>query len=822
MSREQDPHWQRETEKYEKPIASREFIISLLEQRGEPLTYAHLVKALNLESEDDLEALRRRLKAMVRDGQLIKNRTEGYAPLSKMDLIKGRIIGHPDGFGFLVPDEGGDDLFMSAKEMRAVMHGDRVVARVAGLDRRRNRKEGAIVDVLERAHPEVIGRFMQDAGVAFVVPDNKRITQDIVVPPQDTLDARNGQIVVVAIQEPPTRYRQAIGKVIEVVGDHMAPGMEIDIAIRDHNLPQAWNEAIQEEITHLDPQQIPQDAIQGREDLRKLPLVTIDGEDARDFDDAVFCEPKGKGWRLLVAIADVSHYVKPGTALDTEARERGNSVYFPERVIPMLPEILSNGLCSLNPKVDRLCMVCEMVIGANGTVKDYRFFEGVMRSQARLTYNQVAAMLVERNMETIRQYEAVLPHLENLYACYHALAGIRTKRGAIDFDTTETKIVFGLDRKIERIVPLVRNDAHKLIEECMIAANVAAADFLLKKEVPAVYRIHEGPSHEKLTDLRAFLAELGLSLPGGDKPEAKHYAKLLDSVRERPDRHLIQTVMLRSLSQAVYHPDNVGHFGLAFDHYTHFTSPIRRYPDLLVHRAIRHLVRGKKVSAFRYSHGDMQSFGEHCSMTERRADEATRDAVDWLKCEYMMDKVGEVFPGIITSVTGFGLFVELNDIFVEGLVHVTALDSDYYHFDPVKHHLLGERSGRSYRLADPVTVQVARVDLEDRKIDFLMAEDATQSAEGGQAKKQAGSKRDKGRHRKRGKGKAGSGSERSDAQAVNKKAGQAAGKTTAKKTSKKTAGNSTKKAGGKAVGSVKKKSKKARSRRRKSGAKAAP
>lgn len=735
MTQDHDPHKEREAAKYEKPIASREFIISLLEQQGEPLTYAHLVKALGLETEDDLEALRRRLKAMVRDGQLIKNRTEGYAPLSKTDLVRGRIIGHPDGFGFLVPDEGGGDLFLSAREMRAVMHGDRVVARVSGIDTRRNRREGAIVDVLERAYQELVGRFQQEAGVAFVKPENKRITQDIVVPPQDTLDARNGQIVVVGIVEPPTRYRQAVGRVIEVVGDHMAPGMEIDIAIRDHNLPQAWSEAVQAEIAHLDPQRIPKDAIRGRVDLRDVPLVTIDGEDARDFDDAVFCQPRGKGWRLTVAIADVAHYVRPGTALDTEAKERGTSVYFPERVIPMLPEVLSNGLCSLNPEVDRLCMVCEMEVGANGAIKDYRFFEGVMRSAARLTYTKVAAMLVERKQEVIREHKAVLPHLENLYACYHALLGKREKRGAIDFDTTETKIVFGADRKIERIVPLVRNDAHKLIEECMIAANVAAADFLLHNDIPTLFRIHEGPSNEKLTDLRAFLAELGLTLGGGDKPEAKHYAKLLDSVRERADRHLIQTVMLRSLSQAVYHPDNVGHFGLAHEHYAHFTSPIRRYPDLLVHRAIRHVLRGKKTDRFIYSHGDMQTLGEHCSMNERRADEATRDAVDWLKCEYMMDKVGEVFPGIITSVTGFGLFVELNDIYVEGLVHVTALDNDYYHFDPVKHRLLGERMGKAYRLADPVTVRVARVDLDERKIDFLLVDSESSSAAPAPAKK---------------------------------------------------------------------------------------
>ena len=726
MTKHTDPHWEREQEKYERPIPSREFIMAMLAERGEPLTYDEIAAELKLESEEELEALRRRLKAMLRDGQLLRNRKDGFALVDKMDMVVGRVEGHRDGFGFLTPDEGGGDLFLSAKEMRAVMHGDRVVARVSGLDRR-GRKEGQIVEVLERRNHSIVGRLHTEGGAAFVVPNNRRITQDIVVPSENLGGAVTGQIVVVEITSPPNQYRQPVGKVIELLGDHMAPGMEIDVAIRDHELPLDWPDAVEQEIASLTPQ-VPEEAKKGREDIRKVPLVTIDGEDARDFDDAVYCEKDGRGWRLLVAIADVSHYVKPGTALDEEARARGNSVYFPERVIPMLPEILSNGLCSINPDVDRLCMVCEMFITPAGVVKDYRFFEGVMRSHARLTYTKVAAMLVDQDAALRTQYAAVVPHLEDLYRLYQALRVQRDKRGAIDFDTTETRIVFGADRKIEKIVPVVRNDAHKLIEECMIAANVCAGKYLEEKEMATLFRVHEGPGDEKLLNLRAFLSELGLSLSGGEKPEPKHYAKLLTQIQGRPDLHLIQTVMLRSLKQAVYAPDNLGHFGLSIEAYVHFTSPIRRYPDLLVHRAIRHLLSGKPAQKFRYDHNDMVAMGENCSATERRADEATRDAVDWLKCEYMTDKVGETFDGLITGVTGFGIFVELKDIYVEGLVHVTALSNDYYRFDPAKHRLLGERTNTIYRLADNVRVRVVRVSLDDRKIDFELADSAPTAA----------------------------------------------------------------------------------------------
>ena len=773
-----DPHAEREARKYDKPIASREMILNTLAEAGEPMTWQQLAEVLNLNDEENIEALSRRLRAMERDGQVVRNRRNGYGPLDKMDMVHGRIQAHPDGFGFLIPDDGSDDLFMSAREMRSLMHRDRVVVRVAGIDRR-GRREGIVVEVLERNTHQVVGRFQLDGGMAFVIPDNKRIVHDIAVLPENAGDAEHGQIVLVELLQQPSRRRQPMGRVIETMGDHMAPGMEIDIALRSHELPYQWPDEVDDQISGLKPE-VPESAKQGREDIRDIPLVTIDGEDARDFDDAVYCEPHGgngsSDWRLLVAIADVSHYVEVESALDKEAVTRGTSVYFPGRVIPMLPEILSNGLCSINPKVDRLCMVCEMIVGSNGKVKSHRFFEGLMRSHARLTYDQVAAMLGDNRQggdaSLCKQFSAVLPHLENLYELYRVFDRRRKQRGAIEFETTETTIVFGKGKKIDRIVPLIRNDAHKMIEECMIAANVEAAKFLAANEMPTLYRDHETPKEEKLADLRVFLSELGLDLPGGDKPEAQNYALLLAAVRERPDAHLIQTVMLRSLNQAVYSPDNKGHFGLALSEYAHFTSPIRRYPDLLVHRAIRHVLRSGTDSNFHYTMSDMHNLGLHCSQTERRADEATRDVTDWLKCEYMMDKVGESFDGIVTSVLGFGLFVELADIYVEGLVHITSLRNDYYHFDAGKHTLTGEHSRKSYRLGDPVRVRVARVDLDDKKIDFEMLGDEGESLSSerpGRGSKKGGKKGAKKNDKKSGKRNTKSENKKSDKKKSRKK-----------------------------------------------------
>ncbi len=713
-----DPYAEREAEKYPLPIPSRELILQVLGEQAAPLKFEELADLLGIRGDDDLEALRRRLSAMERDGQLLRNRLDCYCLIDHKDLIVGRVIGHSEGFGFLRPDEGGDDLFLSPKEMRALMHDDRVVVHVRGMDRR-GRKEAAVVEVLARNTEQVVGRLYVERGIAFVIPDNKHIAHEILIPEPELAGAVPGQIVVAELIEQPSKRAQPIGRVIEILGARMAPGMEIEIALRAYELPRQWPQAVIDEIAGLEGQ-VPEEAKQGRVDLRHLPLVTIDGEDAKDFDDAVYCERTPKGWKLFVAIADVSHYVAPDTALDQEAKKRGNSVYFPERVIPMLPEVLSNGLCSLNPDEDRLCMVCEMLISAEGQLVRSRFYAGLMRSHARLTYTEVASILVDKDRAARKKRAGLVAHLENLSTLYQIFRRSREIRGAMDFDTQESKIIFGEGKKIEKIVPLQRNDAHRLIEECMITANTAAAKYLRRMKVPHVLRIHDGPSEEKVTDLRAFLGQLGLHLPGGETPEPRDYVKLLQKIRGRPDEHLIQTVLLRSLSQAIYSPEKKGHFGLALEAYTHFTSPIRRYPDLLVHRAIRHCLQGKKPHEFHYSVNDMVILGEHCSFTERRADDATRDVISWLKCEYMLDKLGEEFSGIISAVTSFGFFVELKEIFVEGLVHVSTLARDFFHYDPIGHRLQGKQSGMTYRLGDNVKVIVARVDLDERKIDFQL------------------------------------------------------------------------------------------------------
>jgi ribonuclease R len=714
--RRHDPHIEREKEKYGRAAPSREFLLEFLGVHGMPLAHDELCAELDIWDEWEREAVSHRLKAMARDGQLIRNRRGGYGVADKMDLVAGRVQGHPEGYGFLIPDDGSDDLYLSAREMRALMHGDRILASVAGLDRR-GRREGMVAEVLERNTHTVVGHFAEAHGIGQVKPDNRRISHDILVPPEARGNARDGQIVTVEIVEQPTRHQPPIGRVSEVLGDQMAPGMEVEIALRAHDIRIEWPEAVKAEVAPLG-EDVPEDAKRDRVDLRDVPLVTIDGITARDFDDAVFCERRGRNWRLLVAIADVSAYVTPGSALDAEARERGNSVYFPDRVIPMLPDVLSTGLCSLNPEVDRLCMVCEMTINGDGKIVRSAFFEGLMRSHARLTYDAVAKVLIDGDEHLRAELGDLVPHLEALHGLYGVLRQARERRGAIDFETQETEIEYDAQRKIEAIRPTERNDAHKLIEECMIAANVASARFLMRNKMPILYRVHNGPRASRLEDLRTFLGELGLGVGGGDKPEPRDYAALLEHASSRPDWRLIQTVLLRSLSRAVYAPVEEGHFGLGLPIYTHFTSPIRRYPDLLVHRGIRHLVRGGKPADFGYTRGDMESLGEHCSHTERNADEAVWDAVEWLKCEYMLDKVGQAFDGLVTSVTSFGLFVELSEVFVEGLVHVTTLDNDYYHFDPVGHRLSGERSGRTYRLGDTLRVRLVRVDLDDRKIDF--------------------------------------------------------------------------------------------------------
>ncbi len=711
-----DPHRQREQAKYDSPIASREHILSVLGVESGPMDFEALAEHLALSSEDDLEALRRRVGAMQRDGQLIQNRRRGLVPVDTDALVAGRISAHPDGFGFVITDDDDKDIYLNGKQMRQVLHGDRVVVCVTGTDHR-GRREGRIVDVVERANKTLVGKLVIERGTIIMSPDSKRIHQDLLVPPHELKGAENGDIVVVEITEQPSRRHQAVGRVVEVLGQHLRPGMEIDMALHNHGIPFDWPEAVSDQAAAFSIT-VPAVAAKGRKDVRDLPLVTIDGSDARDFDDAVWCERTADGWRLLVAIADVAHYVKPDSPLDDEAIKRGTSVYFPGRVVPMLPEVLSNGLCSLNPQVDRLCMLCEISIKENGAIRRATFYNGIMQSHARLTYSEVNEMLTDDSSPLRRQHQSLMPMLEELHRLYSALSALRATRGAIEFESTETRILFDDQKKISEIVPVVRNDAHKLIEECMILANIAAAAFLEHHEIPTLYRVHNGPKADRLDDLRSFLALRSLSLGGGDSPTALDYATLSREIKDRTDRLVIQTVMLRSMQQAVYQPKNEGHFGLALTQYAHFTSPIRRYPDLMVHRAIKHVLSRVAKDKFRYSSESMLAIGESCSTSERRAEEASRDVVAWLKCEYMQEHVGSEFPGVVTAVTSFGLFVELKDIHIEGLVHVTNLSRDFYQFDQGAHALIGERTGQQYHLGDAITVQVASVNLDERKIDF--------------------------------------------------------------------------------------------------------
>ena len=673
-----------------------------------------------------------------------------------MAEIEGTVSGHRDGHGFVVCDDGQPDIYLPSNEMRAVLHKDRVKVRIVRQDRK-GRPEGRVTEIVERSNSPIIGRLLQESGIWLVAPEDKRYGQDVLVPKSAIGSAKAGQVVVVELTEPPALYGQPVGRVKEVLGEIDDPGMEIEIAVRKYSVPHVFSDAAMAQARTL-PDHVRSSDHHQRVDLRDVPLVTIDGEDARDFDDAVYCEPakvgRGKGYRLLVAIADVSHYVQTGSAIDVDAYDRATSVYFPRRVIPMLPEKLSNGLCSLNPGVERLCMVCDMLVTAKGEVHAYQFYPAVMFSHARLTYTEVAAILINTRGPEAQHRKAVVPHLLHLQEVYRALLAARQTRGAVDFETTETQIVCDEAGRIEKIVPRTRNEAHKLIEEAMLAANVCSADFIGQGKHVGLFRVHEGPTPEKLETLRNYLKAMGVMQGISDKPHPREFQAIAAATKDRPEAQQIHSMLLRSMQQAIYTPENNGHFGLAFEAYTHFTSPIRRYPDLLVHRVIKaillsqryqlpalptpgeaHAKLSKRLASRVKPPSDKpvkkpsvdtlawQAAGLHCSANERRADEASRDVEAWLKCKYMREHLGEQFSGVVTSATSFGLFVTLDAMYVEGLVHITELGGEYFRFDEARQELRGERTGIRYALGSRVDVQVSRVDLDGRRIDFRLVTD---------------------------------------------------------------------------------------------------
>ena len=762
--RYRDPHADREAENYENPVPSRELILEVLNDHGKPMEFEQIASLLEVD-EDGEVGLERRLKAMLRDAQLVQNRNGKLGVVSRMDLIAGRVQAHKDGFGFLIPDDKTQsDLFLGPRQMEKVLDGDRVLVSDAGYNRF-GKKEARIVEITERVATEVVGRYSREAGISFLQPENRRITREVLVEDKNGLKPNPGDHVRATITQYPSRDHHVLVRLEEIIATPDQAGMEIEVALRRFEIPHVWPDGVEADAERFGTG-VPHKAKAHRVDLRDLPLVTIDDETARDFDDAVYVErrPRG-GWRLIVAIADVSHYVAPGSALDREAATRGNSVYFPNRVVPMLPEALSNGLCSLNPHVDRLCLYCDMRISANGRLTGFVFREGVMRSRHRLTYNKVGAIIEEPDSQLAQDTVASLDDesldmIWSFHEMFLALRKRRAERGAIDFDSDDTRIIYDENQKIQAIVPVTRNVAHIMIEEAMLAANICSAKLLEKSGLPALFRNHEPPKEERLSKLQQFLGGLGLSLgwsEGAPKPHV--YQDLREQILDRPDRNVIQTMMLRSMTQAKYEAENKGHFGLAYKAYTHFTSPIRRYPDLLVHRAIRFLIRSEgepnhvdnpgklpKIPAEKlipYSQADMVAIGEQCSMTERRADDATRDVVSWLKCQFMESHIGDVFEGVISGVANFGLFIQLNELHIDGLVNVANLDSDHYHFDEVNLTLTGESSGRKFGLGDGVTVRVAAVHTEDRKID-LQLESSTPSGKGrpkGGSKKGGGGNR---------------------------------------------------------------------------------
>ena len=706
---------------YKHPLPKRAAILDFLRDVGQPLKAEAVMHGFDLKGQRMRTLLADKLVKMVRAGQIIENRRGEFCLLEKLQLITGTVTGHQDGFGFLARDDGGEDMYLSAREMRAIFHGDRVAVRSVGLDRR-GREEGQLVEVLKRGVREIAGQFIRERGIGVVIPDNPKVAHRILVAKGEAGSAKHGQIVVAKILDFPTHVEQATGKIVQVIGEPGTKGIATDIAIHAHGIPTDWPQAVRQQARTMG-RDVAADAKKNRVDLRDVNLITIDGADARDFDDAVFCERSGNGYRVLVAIADVGYYVENGSPLDKEAIRRATSVYFPDRVVPMLPEVLSNGLCSLKPKVDRLCMVCEMRVSAAGKVSRSKFYEAVMRSSARLTYGQVNDFLTGKSQQQIPQL--LHKDVRNLHDAFKLFAMNRRKRGAIELDIPQTRINVDADGAVTSISAVPRNDAHRLIEECMVAANVQAAKFLRKHRVAGLYRVHAKPDPDRFNELRLYLLELGLKVPHPDHVQPGQLNKLMEQVKDRPDSVAISMALLRSMSHAEYTPKNIGHFGLALDAYAHFTSPIRRYPDLLVHRAIRHILYGGKAGNYAYDGGAMERLGSICSQHERRAEDATREVETWLKCQYMEDKIGEQYDGIITAVTNFGVFVQIPELQIDGLVHVTSLQNDYYRFEAGSQSLIGDRSGMQYRLGDRLAVVVSRVDLESKRIDFQLAAERT-------------------------------------------------------------------------------------------------
>lgn len=699
---------------------STDIVIKFLMQRNEPANTKSIAETLGRIGKEGRQETFEILEKLRDSGQVTQLSKHRWAMKHAIQEHQGRVIGHVDGHGYVLTDQTKEKVFLRAHDMSDVLHNDVVKVRITGRDRRR-KLFGQIIDIVERGNDIVVGRYFSESNMHFVVPDDQRIGQDIFVLPEHVAGAESGQVVSVKITKNPSKNFQPVGEIIEVLGDYLSPGMEIEIAIRKHQLPHQWPENVEQQVKRFASDVSDKD-MKGRKDIRDLPLVTIDGEDARDFDDAVYSQPLSNGkHRLVVAIADVSSYVKEGSPLDQEAWQRGTSVYFPNNVIPMLPEVLSNGLCSLNPNVNRLCFVSDMVINKSGEIESYDFYQAVMYSHARLTYTQVSA-LIEGDSQQANIPDKLHENIHDLYTVSQLLGKNRRQNGTIEFEIPEPLILYDDERKIDRVVARERNNAHRLIEECMLAANICASLMLEDSQLAGIYRVHDAPDEDKISDARVFLRQFKLLLGGGDEPSPKHFSEVINKVEDPLTAKIVQTALLRSMKQARYDIENSGHFALNFDSYTHFTSPIRRYSDLLVHRQIRRLLENPEAQDSDEMILQVEKTAEQTSSTERRSEKATREAVQWLKCEFMSHKVGDKLYGVVSSVTEFGLFVELEEFYIDGLVHITSLGQDYYRYDSDKRELVGEQSGRVYKTGQRLEVQVSRVDMEQGRIDFSLTD----------------------------------------------------------------------------------------------------